>query len=261
MDDLASNLGKSHIWIRKQIDSVIVTADFKSISPRKIRLVCDATYFGKRKNRAELDGILVFLDSLTGQIVWFKFLKNETNRDFQECLNYLENRGFEILSVTTDGRRGLSKIFQNYPYQTCQFHIQKGVSILLTKSPKSEAGKELKEINKTFIKDRLTEQELSLKLAEFTHKHKNFLNEKSETDPTKFKHQRLIKALRKYKNNMKQMFTHQSNPIDFKNTTNDLDGGLFSPLKLLLNNHRGLSKERRKKLIIYYLNFRKFPKN
>jgi hypothetical protein len=183
--------------------------------------------------------------------------------DYQEGLNYLENRDFEILSVTTDGRRGLTRIFQKYPYQVCQFHVQKGISILLTKFPRTEAGKELQEINKNFIKDKLTEQELGKKLAQYSQKYSDFLSEKSETDPTKFKHQRLIKALRKYKNNMKYLFTYQVgskakqyNPKEFKNTTNDLDGGLFSPLKQLLNNHRGTTKLRRKKMIICYLNSR-----
>lgn len=187
--------------------------------------------------------MLVFLDSLTGQIAWFKFIKNETNRDYQEGLVCLEGRG-------------LAKIFVKYPYQTCQFRIQKSVSTLLTKFPRTEAGKELQEINKGIVKDRLTEQQLGEKLALFSQKYTNFLNEKSETDPSKFKHLRLLKALSKYKNNMKYLFTCQANPKDFKNTTNDLDGGLFSPLKQLLNNHRGLTKERRKKLIISYLNSR-----
>lgn len=168
----------------------------------------------------------------------------------------MQNRGFEILSVTTDGRRGLARIFHKYPYQICQFHIQKGISTLLTKFPRSHAGRDLNEINKIFIKDRLTEQELGKKLAEYTHQHSDFLTEKSDNDLSKFKHQRLLKALRKYKNNMKHLFTFQTNPIEFKNTTNNLDGGLFSPLKQLLNNHRGLNKERRCKLIIWYLNSR-----
>jgi hypothetical protein len=93
-------------------------------------------------------------------------------------------------------------------------------------------------------------------LAEYTHKHSDFLTEKSETDLGKFKHQRLLKALGKYRNNMKYLFTYQENPKEFKNTTNDLDGGLFSPLKQLLNNHRGIAKERRNRLIIRYLNLR-----
>jgi hypothetical protein len=199
----------------------------------------------------------VFLDNLTGQIVWFKFLRHETSWDYQEGLDYLENRGFEILSVTIDGRRGLSKIFHKYPYQVCQIHIQRGISTLLTKSPRSDAGRDLNYINKNFIKYKLTEQELGKTLSVYTKIHQEYLNEPSESDPAKPKHQRLFKALKKYKNNMKYLFTYQSHK-DFKNTTNDLDGGLFSPLKQLLNNHRGMTKERRKKLIILYFNRRNY---
>lgn len=167
----------------------------------------------------------------------------------------MENRGFEILSVTTDGRRGLSQIFHKYPYQVCQNHIQRGISTLLTKSPRSDAGRDLNYINKNFIKYKLTEQELGKTLAVYTNKHNQYLNEPSESDPTKPKHQRLFKALKKYKSNMRCLFTYQTDKV-FKNTTNDLDGGLFSPLKQLLNNHRGITKERRKKLIILYFNKR-----
>ncbi len=80
--NLSKSNNKSYKWIRKQIDSLVIKPNFNSILPRKIRLVCDATYFGKRKDRSDLDGLLVFLDSLTDQIVWFKFLKNETNADY-----------------------------------------------------------------------------------------------------------------------------------------------------------------------------------
>jgi hypothetical protein len=102
--------------------------------------------------------LLVFLDALTKQVLWFKFLKNETNSDYQEGLTYLEKKGFKILGVTSDGRRGLSRVFSKYPYQICQFHIQKGIRTLLTKNPRSEAGKELYKLNKTFIQDKLTQQ-------------------------------------------------------------------------------------------------------
>ena len=209
---------------------------------------------------------MLFIDSLTGKVLWFKFLKNETNQDYKEGLNYLEGRGFEIQGVVTDGKRWLDRVFVKYPYQICQFHVQKGIRILLTKNPRSDAGKELYLINKIFIKDRLTEQELGNKLAEFTKTHEQFLNEKSEKDPTKFKHEKILKALRKYKNNLRFMFTYQKegnqkqikdNPTkQIPNTANDIDGGQFSPLKKLLGNHNGLSKEHRKTLIIQFCNSR-----
>ena len=144
---------------------------------------------------------MAFVDALTGQVIWFKFLKNETNLDYQEGLNYLENMGFEILGVVTDGRRGLANVFKNYPYQICLFHIQKGIRTLLTKNPKSEAGKSLYLINKTFIKDKLTKQEYLEKIKNHLETHQDYINEMSDIDPTKYKHEKHRKALRKIKNN------------------------------------------------------------
>ena len=46
-----------------------------------------------------------------------------------EGLRYLEERGFEILSVTIDGRRGIKSVFSDYPVQICQFQpeVQTGL--------------------------------------------------------------------------------------------------------------------------------------
>ena len=251
------------MWIKKQIYSVKTTSNFHLIKPRKVIIVCDTTYFGKRSEKTNLDGFMAFVDVLTGQVLWFKFLKNETNTDYQEGLSYLLGKGFEILGVVTDGRRGLVNIFRNYPYQICQFHIQKGIRTLLTKNPKSEAGKNLYLINKTFIKDKLTRQEYLDKLKNHLETHKEYINELSDRDPSestnliKYKHERHRKALRKIQTNLKYMFTFQDNPtLSIPNTTNHIDGGLFSPFKKLLKNHNGLSKEHRKTLIIQFCNSR-----
>ena len=220
-------------------------------------IVCDTTYFGKRSEKTDLDGLMVFLDSITGQVLWFKFLKNETNIDYQEGLKYLEERGFEILGVVTDGKRWLNRVFVNYPYQICQFHVQNGVRTLLTKNPRSEAGKSLYAINKSFIKDKLTRQEYLDKIEQHLQIHQDYINEISDIDPTKYKHERHRKALRKIKSNINHLFTFQDYPtLNIPNTTNHIDGGLFSPLKKLLKNHNGLSKQHRKTLIIQFCNSR-----
>jgi hypothetical protein len=202
---------------------------------------------------------MVFIDAITGQVLWVKFVKSETNNHYQEGLNYLESRGFEILGVVSDGRRGLARIFNKYPYQVCQFHIQKGVSTLLTRNPKSIAGKELKQFNDTFIKLKLTKVKFLGQMETYLKNHQDYLNEMSETDPKQPKHKRLRKAINKYKNNLKYMFTFQNSPqlqYQIPNTTNDIDGGVFSPLKRLLNNHCGLTKVHRKNWIILFLNSR-----
>jgi hypothetical protein len=186
-----------------------------------------------------------------------KFIKNETNTDYQEGLNYSESRGFEILGVVSDGRKGLTGIFRNYPYQVCQFHIQKGISTILTRNPKSEAGKDLKRFNDTFIKLRLIKDQFTEQMETYLKTHQDYLNEMSETDPKQPKHKRLIKALNKYKNNLKYMFTYEINPdLEIPNTTNKIDGGVFSPMKRILNNHSGLGKIHRKMWIILFLNSR-----
>jgi hypothetical protein len=158
----------------------------------------------------------------------------------------------------------LAGIFAKYLYQVCQFHIQKGVSTLLTRNPKSIAGKELKQFNDTFIKLKLTKAQFIEQIENYLKTHQDYLNEISEIDPTIHKHQRLRKAINKYKNNLKYMFTYETDPqpnqtqlqTQIPNTTNKIDGGVFSPLKRLLNNHIGTTKLRRKDLIIEILNSR-----
>jgi hypothetical protein len=227
------------------------------IKPRKVVIVVDTTYFGKRRDATELDGVMVVVDVLTGQVLWAKFIKSETSSHYQEGLNYLESRGFEILGVVSDGRRGLARIFDIYPYQVCQFHIQKGISTLLTRNPKSPAGKELKQFNDTFIKEKWTHSNFMTQIEIYLKTHKDYLNEMSEIDPKQHKHKRLRKALNKYNLNHIYMFTFQANPqLKIPNTTNKIDGGVFSPMKKLLNNHSGTTKLRRKNLIIEFLNSR-----
>jgi hypothetical protein len=267
--------------IKRKIDTVKIEFTFHLIQPRKVHIVVDTTYFGKRSQATELDGIIVFKDILTGQTLWAKFVKSETNADYQEGLNYLESKSFEILGVVSDGRRGLARIFSKYPYQVCQFHIQKGVSTLLKMNPKSEAGKDLKQLNNTFIKEKWTYSKFMQEIENYLKIHHQFLNEMSELDSKRYKHERLRKALNKYNLNHKYMFTFQAQETQirqklggihttqiltrfnktrknknqiFQNTTNDIDGGLFSPLKNLLGNHRGMNKQSRKRMIILYLN-------
>jgi len=255
------------VWVRKQLDSIKAEFTFPKIKPRKVILVVDTTYFGKRRDATELDGIMVFVDAITGQILWAKFVKSETNNYYQVGLNYLEGRGFEILGIVSDGRRGLANIFAKYPYQVCQFHIQKGVSTLLTRNPKSHAGKDLKQFNDTFIKLKLTRDQFMEQMEIYLKTHQDYLNEMSEVDPQKYKHTRLRKALNKYKNNLKNLFISETNPqpknllqteshIKIPTTTNHIDGGVFSPLKRVMNCHTGTIKQRRKGLIVLFLNSR-----
>jgi hypothetical protein len=132
-----------------------------------------------------------------------------------------------------------------------------------------------------YNKEKLTHSRFMEKIESYLKTHQEYLNEMSETDPKRYKHERLRKALNKYNLNHKYMFTFQAQEAQirnclgiepttqiltrfnktrknknqiFQNTTNDIDGGLFSPIKNLLGNHGGLNKQSRKRMIILYLN-------
>jgi hypothetical protein len=82
---------------------------------------------------------------------------------------------------------------------------------------------------------------------------KDFLEEKPFNLETKrwfYTHKRLRSAVRSIKTNLPYLFTYQDYPnLNIPNTTNLLDGGVFSFLKRLLKNHNGITKEFKKKLI------------
>ena len=60
------------------------------------------------------------------------------------------------------------------------------------------------------------------------------------------------------KTNLPYLFTYLKYPeLEIPNTTNSLDGGVFSHLKKLLKNHNGLRSELREKLVDDYLNRKK----
>ena len=217
-----------------------------TILPTKINLVCDATFFRKRKDK---DGLLIFFDSMSEKVIWYKFIQSETKAEYQEGLDYLLQKGFDILSVTIDGRRGIPGVFKAYPLQLCQFHIQKRVRTLITQNPKSQAGKELKQINSLFIKNRLKEQELGETLGLYCKRNFYFLSQRN--DQGDYKHKRIIQALRCYKRNIRNLFTFQKYlNLNIPNTTNDIDGGINTKLKDLNRRHRGMNISRRNKLLI-----------
>ena len=87
--------------------------------------MCDATFYGKRKDKL---GTLVFKDDITKEILLLKHIESELSADYKLLLNQLLEIGYTVLAVTTDGKRGLQNIFKDFPLQMCHFHQAKTVS-------------------------------------------------------------------------------------------------------------------------------------
>ena len=253
LEDLSNKYKKSVNWTREQLNKYEIPKRKKN--PRRVVLVCDATFFGKRKSNNQ-KGVLVFRDNKKKENLIWKHIFSEKVNDYLELKLFLENKGYEIQGVVIDGKRGVPKVFEPISVQICQFHQVKTITSKLTKNPKLEAGKELRKISLTITST--TEEIFTKDLDNWYEKWKDFLNEKTlniETNRKHYTHKKLRSAYNSLKRNLPYLFTYQKYlGLNIPNTTNSLDGGVFSYLKKLLKNHNGLRTEMREKLVDDYLN-------
>ena len=241
---------RSISWVQKQIFEY--EPDYKIHNPRAVNLVCDATFYGKRKDKL---GTLVFKDSLTKEVLVWKHIQSETIKDYKYLLVELIDLGYTINSITIDGKRGLYKAFKDYPVQMCHFHQKRIIQRYITKHPKLQASKDLQKI--MYKLTSTSEVIYTKKLDTWYETYKEFLAEKTLNESTgkeSFTHAKLVSAYRSLRTNLPYLFTYKKyKHLGIHNTTNSLDGGVFSPMKMLIKIHRGLSKPLKLKIVDDYL--------
>ena len=204
----------------------------------------DTTYFGRTF------GVMVFKDSLTGQVLLNQYVKQETNKLYLQGIEEITRRGIKVQAIICDGRKGLFQLFGNdIPVQMCNFHQVAIVRRYLTKKPKMQASKEL--WVHTLLLRQTDKESFEGGLNAWHEKWSDFLNEQKadEKGKKRYVHKKLRSAYRSLKTNLPWLFTWYDN-IDLKvpNTTNAIDGH-FADLKNKLRNHNGLSMARKKKFI------------
>ena len=187
-------------------------------------------------------------------LIW-KHIQSETLKDYKYLLSSLLELGYAINSITIDGKRGLYRIFEDYPVQMCHFHQKRIIQRYITKNPKLEASKALQKI---MIRLTSTNETIfTKKLDAWYETYKDFLAEKTLNDLTgkeSFTHAKLVSAYRSLRTNLPYLFTYKNHKhLYIHNTTNSLDGGVFSPMKMLIKIHRGLSKSLKLKMVDDYL--------
>ena len=253
LKQLSNHYKKSVNWVKEQIDNYEIKK--RKRNPRKVIVIGDATFLGKRKYRNQ-KGVLVFRDNLAKENLIWKHLHTEKAEDYLQLKLFLEKKGYQIQAVVIDGKQGVASVFKDMPVQLCQFHQVKTITTKLTRKPKLEASIELRKLS--LILTNTTEDVFKKELSCWYEKWKDFLNEKTlntETSRQYFTHKRLRSAYRSLNRNLPYLFTYQKYPkLNIPNTTNSLDGGVFSHMKKLLKNHNGLRNELREKLVNDYLN-------
>jgi hypothetical protein len=239
---LSARYGCSIKTIQRKIDSFSPLR--KTCFPGLVNVLMDTTYFGRKF------GVMVFKDSISGQVLYKQYVRQETNKLYLEGIEEIAKRGIKIQSIICDGRKGLFQLFgADIPVQMCNFHQVAIIRRYLTKRPKMPASKELWEL--TLLLAHTDKESFTGGLQFWYDKWETFLNER-KTDANgkgRYVHKRLRSAYRSLKTNLPYLFTWYDNMgFDVPNTTNAIDG-VFADLKNKLRNHNGLSMARKKKFI------------
>ena len=119
-------------------------------------------------------GYLVVRDAHNSRNVYWSEIQSETIDEYQCARDTLEGQGFSLKAIVIDGRPGVRKLFEDLPVQMCHFHQKAIITRYLTRRPKLEAGKELREI--VHVLCNTNEQTFADAIDVWHEKWKEFLN-------------------------------------------------------------------------------------
>jgi hypothetical protein len=214
--------------------------------PRPIRLVVDATYFGKRTDDTAW-GVVLFRDADRKENLWWKYVETETASHYLEGKLFLESLGYTILSVTCDGFSGNIPVFKDIPLQMCHFHMKQIVIRAVTFNPKTEAGAVILSIIKTLTYTK--KGVFTDRLRKFHVMYASFMNEKTvhPDGSWSYTHEGVRKAYFSIVRWHDHLFVYHSDRA-IPNTTNTCDGH-FSHVKDIVRIHRGMHKALKQKVL------------
>ena len=201
---LAEKYACSARTIKRRLDSYSIKKEAKIA--RKVIVLMDTTYWGRTF------GVMLFKDAITKENLLKYHVKTETNSLYTHGIQELINKGFEILAIVCDGRKGLLQSFKDIPVQMCQFHQKQIVVRYLTKKPKLQAAQEL--MNVLNLLTNTDKESFEGALGFWYEKWKEFLNERSINplnNKTFYIHKKLRSAYRSLKNNLPWLFTWYDN--------------------------------------------------
>ncbi|QNE89364.1 IS1249 family transposase [Corynebacterium incognita] len=213
----------------------------------------------------------LLIASTRSHVLCWQWATSESTYAYTQLLKHLA----PPLCVVLDGGQGAySAIKSCWPttrIQRCLVHAQRVVRRYTTSRPRTPAGHTIYALALKLTQITNTEQaaEWVINLHEFGEVYKSFLNEKTPlpkerrtaTRTWEYTHVRVRKAYNSLLHLSKQgyLFTYlepssESTDTSWASTTNSLEGGINSQLKLLARMHRGRSGERQRKMLEWWLN-------
>jgi len=113
---LATKYNCSIKTIQRKIDEV--KTEHKTTFSNIANVLMDTTYFGRKL------GVMVFKDSLTGNILYKQYVHQETNQLYIQGIEEIARRGIKIQSIICDGRKGLFQLFGKEIQYRCATFIK-----------------------------------------------------------------------------------------------------------------------------------------
>jgi hypothetical protein len=241
MNELAAANGVSRSTVKRILSKVAITWRNPVCRGHGV-IQLDATYFGRNC------GVLVALEATSRRPLYLKHIAHERTSDYAEALAWIERDGYVVDGIVIDGMQTLFSLFKDYKVQMCQYHMCAIVRRKLTGNPRLPAGRELKTLMTTLTTcDRDT---FYAAFEAWVLKWDAFLKERTvnpETGHTFYTHRRLRSAMVGIRFYLPYLFTWQQ-VEGMPNTNNRLEG-IFTDLKRNINNHSGMSRKNRERLI------------
>lgn len=263
MTEIATEMGISRRYLSTKFQPFWTIPTPDPVDPSRVhdQIFIDGT---------RLSAGCLLIASTDTHIVNWVWAKEETTHDYLRLLRPIP----APLVVCLDGGRGAySAIRQTWPttkIQRCLVHAQRVVRRYVTSQPRTDAGKDIYQLAHalTRITDLEQAAQWSAQLHNFHVKYKTYMAEKTLsviTGKREFTHLNVRKAYNSLENlNHKGwLFTYLTPPdnpanpdIVWASTTNTLEGGFNSNLKLQARLHRGRTGERQRKTIDWWLYMR-----
>ncbi|MFW2524434.1 IS256 family transposase, variant Zn-binding type [Aliarcobacter butzleri] len=141
----------------------------------------------------------------------WKHIQTQKVDDYKYLLKELLALGYTILSLTIDGKRGVSNAFKDYPIHMCHFHQKRIIQRYITLHPKLEASQDLKKI---MARLKYSDEIRFTKALDIWYiKYKDFLNEITihpDSGKYSFTHKKLVSAYTSIRNNLPYLFTYKN---------------------------------------------------
>lgn len=215
--------------------------------PRPIHLLVDATYFGERIEGSSWC-VIVARDADQHENLAWLFADTETTSGYLILRDQLTLLGYTILSVTGDGFGGITTAFSGIPYQMCQVHMERLVTMRTTRKPQTEAGQVLLALARSL--HTTNSHVFHTRLVTYVERYQEVLNAKtynSLSGEWDWTHRPLRQATLSLQRLHRYLFTFEHDTAIPK-TTNSLEGH-FAHLKLYLGVHRGVNRDQAQRIL------------